>query len=298
MAERCQLFVIVALGESTLVTGADVGAVPASARTVAAFAVAGRVTLWWLYVDRAEEAARRVIAAASDPGRLALSASTSFHIPTVAGIIAAAATDELTIAHPGEGATIAPMALILGGPARTLLGHVPFKWAVWGHLARPRLVAIGAQIALLPVATVSSRLVLLIAATLVLVGLAQRDVRAEMAGDGTTRGDRAFAPPLPVARGEAESRLTGCTGWWGGVMTHQAGDGQRGQSGARRRSLSCRTRRRIRAARIRYRGAVDVERGPRPLARSVQPSRTRSDDDGCAAADGSFVCWPSRFRDT
>ncbi len=199
------MFVIVALGESILVTGADFGEVPASAGTLAAFVVAfaGSVTLWWLYFDRAEEAARRVIAAASDPGRLALSAYTFFHIPMVAGIIATAAMDELTIAHPGEGATVAPTALILGGPALSLLGHVLFKWVVWGHLARPRLVAIGAQIALLPVATVSSRLVLLIAVTLVLGGLAQRDVRAEMAGDGTTRGDRAFAPPLPVAGGEA-----------------------------------------------------------------------------------------------
>ncbi len=186
-------------------TGTDFGAVPSSARTVAAFVVAfaGSVTLWWLYFDRAEEAARRVIAAASNPGRIARSAYTSCHIPMVAGVIATAAADELTIAHPVEEATVATTALILGGPALYLLGNVLFKWAVWNHLAMPRLVAIGALIALIPVAIVSSRLVLMIAATLVLVGLALRDFRAEMAGHGTTSGDRAFAPTLPVAGGEA-----------------------------------------------------------------------------------------------
>lgn len=99
-------------------TGTDFGAVPSSARTVAAFVVAfaGSVTLWWLYFDRAEEAARRVIAAASNPGRIARSAYTSCHIPMVAGVIATAAADELTIAHPVEEATVATTALILGGP--------------------------------------------------------------------------------------------------------------------------------------------------------------------------------------
>lgn len=205
IAERCQLFIIVALGESILVTGADFGEVPASARTVAAFVVAfaGSVTLWWLYFDRAEEAARRVIAAASDPGRLAISAYSFFHIPMVAGIIATAAADELMIAHPAEEATVATTALILGGPALYLLGNVLFKWAVWHHLARQRLVAIGALIALIPLALVSSRLTLMIAAMLVLVGLALWDLRAELVGRRSTLTDAVFAPPRPVAGGEA-----------------------------------------------------------------------------------------------
>src|SRR5918995_136020 len=50
-AERCQLFVILALGESILVTGTTFGEIETSVATVAAFVVAflGSVALWWIY---------------------------------------------------------------------------------------------------------------------------------------------------------------------------------------------------------------------------------------------------------
>jgi low temperature requirement protein LtrA len=41
----------------------------------------------------------------------------------VAGIIAVAAADELTVAHPGERATAALVSLTLGGTALFLAGH-------------------------------------------------------------------------------------------------------------------------------------------------------------------------------
>ena len=78
----------------------------------------------WIYFDRGAEAGRRVIAEAQDPGRLARSAYSYFHIPMIAGIIVAAAADELTIAHPKDPATVTTTALILGGPALFLAGQV------------------------------------------------------------------------------------------------------------------------------------------------------------------------------
>src|SRR5918999_5179658 len=53
-AERCQLFVILALGESILVTGTTFGEIEASTATVAAFVVAflGSAALWWIYFSR------------------------------------------------------------------------------------------------------------------------------------------------------------------------------------------------------------------------------------------------------
>jgi len=187
MAERCRLFVILALGESILVTGINFGELPRSAQIVAAFVVAfvGSVMLWWIYFDRGAEAARRVISAASDPGRIGVSAYTYFHIPMVAGIIVVAAADELTIAHPSDGVTVATTALILVGPALYLVGNALFKWALWDRLPRSRLVAICALVALVPVAVVSSALVLLVAATLVLVAVALWDARAERAKSGS-----------------------------------------------------------------------------------------------------------------
>lgn len=103
----------------------------------------------------------------------------------VAGIIAAAGADELTIAHPGDRVTAATTALILGGPALYLAGNALFKWALWGHLPRSRPVAICALVALVPVAAVSSALALLVAATLVLVVVALWDMRNERAKPGS-----------------------------------------------------------------------------------------------------------------
>ena len=54
-AERCQAFVLIALGESIVITGATLSAMArVSVATVAAFVVAfaGSVALWWLYFDR------------------------------------------------------------------------------------------------------------------------------------------------------------------------------------------------------------------------------------------------------
>src|SRR4029079_18078787 len=53
MAERCSLFVIIALGESILVTGATAAALPATAAHLAAFfaAFTGSVAMWWIYFN-------------------------------------------------------------------------------------------------------------------------------------------------------------------------------------------------------------------------------------------------------
>ena len=95
----------------------------------------------------------------------------------VAGIIAAAGGDELTIAHPLEPITPAMMALILGGPALYLVGNALFTWALSGLVPWSRLVAIAALLALMPLAAGASALTLLIAATLVLVALVGWDLR-------------------------------------------------------------------------------------------------------------------------
>ena len=62
-SERCGLFIIIALGESILVTGAAFGQTDWAAPAIAAFASAfvGTIAMWWLYFDigaeRAAEAA-------------------------------------------------------------------------------------------------------------------------------------------------------------------------------------------------------------------------------------------------
>src|ERR671911_1114862 len=176
-AERCQLFVIIALGESILVTGTTFGEIEASAIAVSAFVVAflGSVALWWIYFARSAEAAREIISSSEDPGRLGRSAYTFFHLPMVAGIIAVGAADELTVAHPGERATAALVALTLGGTALFLAGHALFTWAIFGVLSWPRVVAIAALIALVPVGFVVPALALGVAVVLIVAALAVWD---------------------------------------------------------------------------------------------------------------------------
>jgi low temperature requirement protein LtrA len=172
-AERCRLFVILALGESILVTGTTFAEIEPSVANVLAFVVAflGTVALWWLYFARSDEAARRTFSSSEDPGRVARSAYTYFHLPMIAGIIAVAAADELAVAHPGEYGTLASVALTLGGTMLFLAGHALFKWAVFRVLSWPRVVAIAALIALIPVGFKVSALALSGVSGPVVVGL-------------------------------------------------------------------------------------------------------------------------------
>ena len=129
MAERCGLFVIIALGESLLVTGATFAGLPLERPQVLAFLAAflGTVAMWWIYFDTGSERAAHHFQHAEDRGRVARNAYTYLHIPIVAGIVLCAVADELVLAHP-EHATDAGIAAILGGPFLYLLGNALFKW--------------------------------------------------------------------------------------------------------------------------------------------------------------------------
>jgi low temperature requirement protein LtrA len=173
-AERCQLFVIIALGESILVTGTTFGESEVSAASVAAFGVAflGSGALWWIYFARSAHDASETIAHSEDPGRLARSAYTYFHLPMISGIITVAAADELTVAHPGDPGTFASVLLTLGGAALFVAGNGLFLWAVSGRVLWSRLVVVVALVALLPVGFAVPALALSGAAALVVVLLA------------------------------------------------------------------------------------------------------------------------------
>lgn len=144
LAERCGLFVIIALGESILVTGATFGEQGWSGTAIGAFLVAfvGSVAFWWIYFDTGAERGSRRIAADATPGRLARVAYTYCHLPIIAGIIVSAAADELLQAHPLGHAEPAVTACLLGGPALFLLGNILFKGAVAGRLPLSHLTGL------------------------------------------------------------------------------------------------------------------------------------------------------------
>jgi len=92
-AERCQAFILIALGESIVIIGATLSGQKVTTPGITAFVVAfaGAVALWWLYFDRSAEAATEKVAQSADPGRLGRSAYHLIHPVMVAGVIVAAA---------------------------------------------------------------------------------------------------------------------------------------------------------------------------------------------------------------
>ena len=98
LAERCGLFVIIALGESLLVTGATFADTDWSTDAWEAFLVAvlGSILLWWIYFDTGAQRGEHRLSHSGDPGRLARLGYTYLHLPIVAGIIVCAVGDEIT----------------------------------------------------------------------------------------------------------------------------------------------------------------------------------------------------------
>ena len=180
LAERCALFVIIALGESVLVTGATFAKLPWTPVTVASFLVAfvGSVAMWWIYFNIGAERGSWHISASDDPGRLARLVYTYLHLPLVAGIIVAAVGDELVLAHPTGHTNVQTAAVLLGGPALYLIGNLLFKRASAKHFPLSHLVGLGLLALLVPAATVASPLMFSGATALVLVIVAIWETRS------------------------------------------------------------------------------------------------------------------------
>jgi len=136
MAERCALFVIIALGESVVVTGATFAELSWSTETVSAFVsvLAGSVAMWWIYFHKGAEAGSEEISRSSEPGRLARLAYTYLHMPIVAGIIVSAVADELVLKHPSGHSDLKTVISAIGGPLLFLFGTILFKYSFRGFL--------------------------------------------------------------------------------------------------------------------------------------------------------------------
>ncbi len=129
MAERCAGFIIIALGESIVVTGATFADLHWTTETVTAFMAAfiGAIAMWWIYFHKGAEAGSEQISRSSEPGRLARLAYTYLHMPIVAGIILAAVADELVLTHPADHSDLKTVLSAIGGPLLFLIGTILFK---------------------------------------------------------------------------------------------------------------------------------------------------------------------------
>lgn len=166
MLERCQLFLIIALGETVLTTGTAIAAVPMTLMTVVTgtAALAGTVALWALGFGRAGRFVLQYVEETSDPVRASRHAGNVLLV-MVAGLIAVAVANEEVIAHPHEYSSIILSVLLCGGPILFLLAqswYFRFMLQVW-----PRMHLIG-SVALLLAGLVAMAVPLYV--TLILVG--------------------------------------------------------------------------------------------------------------------------------
>jgi low temperature requirement protein LtrA len=194
-AERFQLFVIIALGETIVLTGATTSDLELTTTRVLAFAIAFLTTaaLWWLYFDYVARIAERRLELAANRTNLARDGYTYLHVVLVAGVIVSAVGDELTIAHPTESLPGAEVAVVVGGPAIYLLGHALFRLRMAGTLSWKRL---GGALACVALGVVGGGLDGLVLATLVFAVVVAVIVAEQVSG----RRRQARGEPSPLER--------------------------------------------------------------------------------------------------
>lgn len=145
MAERCGLFVIIALGETLIMTAMTFEKAGWSTMNVAALlaSFSSTAAMWWIYFDTGAERGEHAITGTADPGRLARLGYTYLHLPIIAGIVLAAVGDELVLAHPTGHGDARTIAVVVGGAGVFLAGTLLFKCSVTGRLPLSHLLGLG-----------------------------------------------------------------------------------------------------------------------------------------------------------
>jgi low temperature requirement protein LtrA len=163
-AERFSLIVIIALGESIVAIGTglhgglDVGTIGA-----ALLGLLLAFGLWWAYFDVvAIVSERRFRESEGYPRlRLARDSYSYLHLPMIAGIVLVALGVKKTLGDVEEPLKTIPSVALFGGIAAYYAGHIGFRLRNVGTINRPRLVALVACIALIPLGTEVDALVAL-----------------------------------------------------------------------------------------------------------------------------------------
>lgn len=162
LTERCQLFVIIAFGETILMTGASLSEVEVwSAERIVAALVSfiGSLAMWWIYFDVSSEAATHKIQHSSNPGLLALKYH-AVHVILVGAIIICAVGDELVGSEPSATVTYTSLYVLIFGPILYLLANMVFKWITCHAISISHSIAILVLLLLIPVSFFMSILII------------------------------------------------------------------------------------------------------------------------------------------
>ena len=161
-AERFQLFVIIALGESIVITGATASELDLDTRA--------RPRSRWRSCRRPRSGGSTSTTWPGSPSGgwswppnrtlMARDAYTYLHVLIIAGVIVSAVGDELIIAHPTDKLPGYEVAAVAAGPAIYLLAHTLFRLRLTGTVGAPRLTGLAACVAIGLVGTQLTALVL------------------------------------------------------------------------------------------------------------------------------------------
>jgi low temperature requirement protein LtrA len=197
-AERFQLFMIIALGETIVLTGATTSALDLTTARLTAFGLAFVATaaLWWLYFNSIAGIGERDLERSADRTTLARDGYTYLHVLLVAGVIVSAVGDELVIAHPTDALPGAQLAAVVAGPVIYQFAHVLFRLRMEGVVSWTRVV--GALACVAVGIGGASAPALVVAALLVVVLVAV--IGVEYVADANAQGE-----PAPLARLEASA---------------------------------------------------------------------------------------------
>jgi low temperature requirement protein LtrA len=160
-AERFQLFIIIALGESIVIIGATTADLPLTTARITALALAflASAALWWLYFSLVASIAQRQLEQAENRTLLARDAYAYLHVVIVAGILLTAVGDEIVIAHPTSELHGGELVAVVCGPALYLFAHVALRLRMERTLSPRRLAGAFACLAVGLVGTFAPALV-------------------------------------------------------------------------------------------------------------------------------------------
>jgi low temperature requirement protein LtrA len=155
-AERHNLIVIIALGESLVAVGIGAAGIPLGLGVVAAavLGIAVISALWWAYFDVIAVMGQRQLAERSGAVQAALARDyySYLHLPLIAGIVLFALGAEKTLENVEDPLATVPAVALCGGLALYYLSHVAFRLRLARSFGPGRSAATIILFALIPVA--------------------------------------------------------------------------------------------------------------------------------------------------
>jgi len=188
LTERSQLFVIIAFGETILMTGASLSEVETWTWPIVVAALISALSslaMWWVYFDSSSEAGSEKIQQVSDPGLLGLKYN-SVHVVLVGALIMSAVGDELVVLHPLGHVTFQAVIVIIGGPILYLITNMIYRWFTCNTITRSHIMGIIALLLVIPFYPFMNLLIINCLSVLVFVTISIYELM------GTKNNDKGF----------------------------------------------------------------------------------------------------------